>query len=116
MACRYIIRTEFLGTFEEGVELDLPVAQDIRIRSASFLIFIEHVVDHPLPIFLAQVYKIKRDAYLSRDKFSDKAILLPLAVSMQGSRCIMPVLHEKCKYIIALLLEHKSSDTGIDTT
>ena len=116
MSCCHIIGSKFLGAFEEGVELDLPVAEDIRVRSAALLIFVEHVVHDSLSIFLAQVYKIKRYTYLSGDKLCDKSVLLPFAVTVQCRRSIVPVLHEKCKDIIALLLEYKSCNTRVNTT
>ena len=115
MSSRHVIRSKFLGAFEESVELDFPVAKHIRVRCTAFLIFVEHIVHYPLPILFAQVYKIKRYTDLSCYKLSHKTVFLPLAVTMQSCRCIMPVLHEKCKDIIALLLEHKSRNTGVNT-
>ena len=113
MTRSHIIGTEFLGTFEKRVELYLSVTEDVRIWSASFFVFIEHIVHYPLPVLRTEVYKIKRDTYLTGYKLCYKAVLLPLAVAVESCRCIMPVLHEKGEDIVALLLEHKRSNAGI---
>ena len=109
------ISTEFLGAFEESVELDLAVAEHVRIRGAALLILIEHIVHHPLAVLLAQVHKIKRYAHLARNHLCHKPVLLPLTVTMERGRGIMPVLHEKTEHIIALLLQKKSCNTRIHT-
>ena len=113
MACRHIVCAELLCTFEEGVELYLSVTEDIRVWSAAFFVLIEHIVHHPFPVLRTEVYKIERNTYLTGYKFSNKTVLLPLAVAVESCRGIVPVLHEKGKDIIALLLEHKRSNAGV---
>ena len=94
MTGRDIFCSKLLGTFQECVELDFPVAEDVRIRRASFLIFVKHVVYDPLSVFLAEVHKVERDAHLAGNHLGNKTVLFPLAVSMKSCRRIMPVLHE----------------------
>ena len=106
-----IICTELLRAFKKCIEFYLSVTQDIRIRSTSLFILIEHIIHHPLPILFAQIDKIKRDAYLSGHKFSHKTVFLPLAVTVKRGGSIMPVLHEKRKHIISLTLKQESRNT-----
>ena len=93
------------GGLEEGIELDLAVAQDIGIRSPAGRILIEHVIHHSLAVLLRQVHEIERDADLPGNEFGDEAVLLPLTVPVEGGIGIVPVLHEHGEDIIALLLE-----------
>ena len=46
------VGSKLSGGLEESVELDLAVAQNVRIRGTTGGIFIEHVVHHPLAVLL----------------------------------------------------------------
>ena len=116
MTRRNIIGTELLGTFEESVELYFSVTEDVRVWRTAFFVFVEHIVHYPFPIFCAEVYKIERDTYLTGYKFCDEAVLLPLAVAVESCRCVVPVLHEKGEDIVALLLEHKRRNAGVNSS
>ena len=116
MAGSDIISPQLLCAFEECIELYLPVAEHVRIGRTAFLILVEHVVHNSLAVFLAQIHEIKRNAYLARHKLSHKPVLLPLAVAVERSRSIMPVLHEQSEDIVTLLLQQKSRNTRIDTS
>ena len=94
----------------------LPVAQDIGVRGPSLPVFSEHIVHYPLPVFLAQIDKIKRDTDLTGNHFSNKPVLFPFTVSMKRGRGIMPVLHEEGENVIALPLEQKSGNAGINSS
>ena len=110
------VRTHPFRSLEEGVELDLPVAQDVRIGCAAMLIFIEHIVHDPLAIFLGKVHEIERNTYLPGYHLGHETVLLPLAVPVQGRIRIVPVLHEHRKHVIPLLLEQQGGDTGVDSS
>ena len=47
------VSAQFASGFKESIELDLPVAENVRVRSASGGILIEPVVNNPLAILLA---------------------------------------------------------------
>ena len=101
---------------EEGVELDFAVAQNIRIGSAAGRVFIEHVVDDPLAIFLREVYEVEGDTDLARNHFCHEAVFLPFAVPVKCGIRIVPVLHEHGKDIVALLLEKQGGDAGVNSS
>ncbi len=104
------------GCLEEGVKLDLAVAQHVRVGSAPFGVLVEHVVHHPLAVFLAQVHKIERDPYLAGNQLRHIAVFLPFAVAMQCAFHVVPVLHEHGKHIIALPLEQQGRHAGVNAS
>ena len=115
MSGRNIFCSKLPGTFQESVELDFPVAEDVRIWGAAFLIFVKHVVYDPLPVFFAEIHEIERNAHLAGNHFGNKTVLFPLAVSVKSCRCVMPVLHEECEDVVSLLLENPCRNAGVDT-
>ena len=116
MPCGNCICTKLSGSFEEGVELDLAVAEHIRIGGSAVFVFGEHIVHDPLAVLPAQVHKVERNAQLAGDQLGNELVLLPLAVTVQSTFGIVPVLHKHSKDIIALLLEKQSGNTGVNTS
>ena len=102
------------GMVEEGVELDLAVAEDVGVGGAARLVLAEHVVHHPLAVFAAKVHKVERDADLLGHHAGHREFLLPLAVTVQGPRGVVPVLHEYGEHIGPLLLQKQGSHARID--
>ena len=113
MACCHHIRSHFQCTLEECIKLNLAVAEHVRIGCAALLIFIEHIVNHPCTIFLAQIHKIEWDSDLTGHHLCNKTVLFPFAIAVKGCGCIVPVLHEESKDIIALLLQKKGCNAWI---
>ena len=110
------VSAQFASGLKESIELYLPVTEDVRVRSTSGGILIEHVVDDPLAVLFGQVHKIERDAYLPGDYLGHKAVFFPFAIPMKGSVSIVPVLHEHGEDIIALPLQKQGGDTGINSS
>ena len=108
-----VIGPVFLGDAEEGVELDFAVAEDVRVGRAAFGVFVEHIVDDPLAVFLGQVHEVEGNADLPGDELGDEAVFLPFAVSVEGGVGLVPVLHEHGKDVVALLLEEEGSHGGV---
>ena len=108
-----IVGPVFLRDGEEGVELDLPVAQDVRVRGAALGVLVEHIVHDPLAVLLGQVHEIERDADLAGDELRHEAVLLPLAVAVEGGVGLVPVLHEHGEDVVALLLQEEGGDGGV---
>ena len=79
-------------------------------------VFGEHIVHDPLAVLPAQVHKVERNAQLAGDQLGNELVLLPLAVTVQSTFGIVPVLHKHSKDIIALLLEKQSGNTGVNTS
>ena len=116
MSCRDHIRTQLPGGLEESVELDLAVAENIRVWGAAGGIFIEHIVHHPLAVFLGKVHEVERDADLAGDQFRHETVLLPFTVAVQRRVRVVPVLHKHSEHVIPLLLQQQSGDTGVNTS
>ena len=116
MPGRHHVGAHFLRDAQEGVELDLAVAEHVRIGGPALGILVEHVVDHPLTVFLAQIDKIKGNAYLAGHHLGHELVFFPLTIPMQRRIGIMPVLHEHCKNVVALLFEKQSGDAGVYTS
>ena len=107
MSCSNHVCSHLESTFQECIELDFPVAKHIRVGCTALFIFIKHIIHYPLAILLTKVDEVERDTDLAGYKFCHETVLFPLAVSVQGGRCIVPVLHEESKYIITLLLQEQ---------
>ena len=100
-----VIGPHLAGDFKEGVELYLPVAEDVRVGRAALFVLGEHVVHHPLAVFFGKVHKVERYPYLSRNQLCHEAVFLPFTVSVEGCGSVRPVLHEHGKNVVAFLLE-----------
>ena len=105
MAGGNVVRSVFAGHFPEGVELDFAVAQHVRVGRPALGVFVEHVVHHALAVLFGQVHKIEGNANFPGHHFCHKAVFLPLAVPVEGGVCVVPVLHEHGKDVVAFLLE-----------
>ena len=92
------------------------VAKDVRVRSASGLIFREHVVHYLPAVLLAQVHEVERDPDLAGNHLGHETVFLPFAVTVEGRAGIVPVLHEHGEHIIALPLQQKGGHAGIHST
>ena len=113
MARGHHVRTQPLRGPHECVELYLPVTEDVWIRRAAARVLVKHVVHDALAVFLAQVHEVEGDADLARDHLGHEPVLLPLAVSVQRTLGVMPVLHEHGKDIVALPLEQQGGYAGV---
>ena len=109
----HIVGPVLLGDTEESVELDLAVAQYVRVRSAALGVLVEHVIDNALAVFLGEVHEIERNADLACDEFGHEAVLLPFAVPVEGGIGLVPVLHEHGEDVVALLLQEEGRHGGI---
>ena len=113
MAGGHEVGAVFLRNPEEGVELDLPVAEHVRVRSPAAGIFIEHVVHDPLPVFLREIDEIEGNADFPGHHLGHEAVFLPLAVAVEGRVGFMPVLHEHGEDVVALLFEEQRRDARV---
>ena len=116
MARCHHIGPQFQSSVQERIELNLAVAQDVRIGGPALFVFVEHVVYHTLAVLVAQVNKMKRNAYLLGHHLGHQTVLLPFAVSVQRAFGIVPVLHEHGKNVTALLLEQQGRYAGVNAS
>ena len=98
---------------EEDVEFDLPVAQHIGVGGTSAAVLLEHVIDHPLAVHLAQIDYRKRDVQGTGHEHGVVAVLQPGAFFGDGDRGVVPVFHEQSDDFVALLLEQVRRHRGI---
>ena len=112
----HIVGPEALRGLQEGVELDLTVAEDVGIGGPPGGIFGEHLVHDALAVGFGKVHEIEGNADLARNQFRHETVFLPLAVAVQSRVGVMPVLHEHGEYVVPLLLEQQGRDAGIDAS
>ena len=100
----------------KGIKLYFPVAQNIRIWSPAFFILREHVIDNFLPVCIAQIDEMIGDAQLFRHHLSKHCIIFPMAVALKQACSVVPVSHEKCFHIKALLHQQPGSNARVNTS
>ena len=57
-----LVGAQLLGVLEEGLELDLGIAQHIGIGCASGLVFTQELGKHPLLVFGGEIHHFQIDA------------------------------------------------------
>ena len=101
----------FGGKLEERLELDLLVAQDIRVRRAPRLVLFQEVLEHVVPVLGGEVDGVQLHAQLVADGLGISQILGGGAVLVRV--VFFPVLHEQAFDLITLLLEQVGRDGRI---
>ena len=100
------------GVVEEGLELDLGVAQHVRVGGASGLVFGEEIAEHAFLVFGGEVDRLDLDAeHVGHRQHVEK--VLPRG-ALLGVVVVVPVLHEDAEHVVALLLQQVGGDGGID--
>src|SRR6185312_15003861 len=113
MAGGDLFRAEHASLVEEGLELDLAIAQHVRIGCAAGAVFGKKVLEHAIPVLRREVARVERDAQAATDRHR------VLAVRVAGARTVavvlFPVLHEQAFDLVALPLQQQGSHRRIDT-
>ncbi|MNC31049.1 hypothetical protein D3C75_793570 [compost metagenome] len=114
VSCCNIIRAKLERLVQEFPELDLAVAHNIRIRRPPGLIFIEEIGKDFIKVFLLEINGIVRNI----DLLAYAAYILSIGLCRAYTELvgIVPVLHEDADDVIALLLEQKRCNGGIDSS
>jgi hypothetical protein len=108
------ISTDAQCMLEKSAEFDLGIAQHVRIRRATGLVFLEKVSEDALLVFGSEIHHFDVDAdHVGNADYIDqvlprRAILVAVVV--------LPVLHEQAEHVPALLLEQQGRDRRIDPT
>ena len=98
---------------EEGLELDLPVAEDVGVGRAPRPVLLEEVLEHVVPVLGGEVGAVQLDAESVGHRLGIGQVFLRRAVL--GAVVLFPVLHEQAFHGVALLLEEQRGDGGVDT-
>ncbi|MCY1214233.1 hypothetical protein D9M72_260410 [compost metagenome] len=100
------------GVVEEGFELDLAIAEDVRVRRAAGLVLGKEVLEHVVPVLRREVGRVQLDADAVADGLGVGQVDLGGAVF--GAVVLVPVLHEQAFHLIALFEEEEGGDRRID--
>src|SRR6266508_143005 len=103
MPCRDALGAERERMIEEGIELDLAVAQDIRVRCAAGLIVVQEIGKHALAVFAGEVHRLDLDTDHVGDRGGVDQVLPRRAVLV--GVVVLPVLHEDADDLVTLALE-----------
>ena len=101
------------GVIEKGLELDLAVTEDIRIRRAPGLVFGQKVLEYVIPVLGGKVGGMQPDAQPVSDRLGVGQVVLGGAVF--GAVILVPVLHEQAFDLIPLLQQQGRRNRGINT-
>ena len=98
-----LLRAETNGVIEEGLELDLGVAQDIRVGRASGFIFAQEITEHAVLVFLGEIYRLDGDAdgighRDGIDQVLARGTIFAVVI-------VLPVLHEQADDFVTLLFQ-----------
>ena len=98
---------------QEGLELDFPVAQDVRVGRAPRLVLLEKVLKNIVPVLGGEVCGVQLDAEAIGDGLGVGQVFPGSTVL--GAIVLVPVLHEQSLDLIALLDQQGRRDGRVDT-
>ena len=104
------IRTELVRGIEEMLELDLAIAQHVRVRRATDGVFGEEVLEHTVPVFARKIAEADRQAKLAANGDGIAAVVLGPAIA---TAIVGPVLHEQSSDVAASIAEEQGGDRRI---
>ena len=102
---------EVARSIEEVFELDLAVAQHVRVRRASGGVFGEEVREHAVPVLAREIAEMDRQAEPAADRDRVAAIVLGATVA---AAVVGPVLHEQAGDRFAGVAQQQCGDRRID--
>ncbi len=102
------VGAEAQRVIEEGAELDLAVAQHVRIGRASRLVLAQELREHPLPVFGREVHRLEFDSQHVGDRRRIDQVVARRAVFV--GVVVFPVLHEHADHVVPLLLQQPCRD------
>ena len=113
MAGRDALGAQRHRVVEEGLELDLGVAQHVGIGRAARLVLGEETREHAVAVFGGEVDRLDLDADLLGDRHRVDQVLARGAVLVVV--VVLPVLHEEADHVVARALQQERGDGGIDS-
>ncbi len=97
---------------DKGLELDFPVAQNVRVRRSAGAIFAEEIFEHEIPVFGGKIAPVQRNT----DVFCYGQGIPCVFCSRTITKTVifLPVFHEHAGQLAPLLLEAQGGDRRID--
>jgi hypothetical protein len=105
-------RAELQRVIEEGLELDLGVAQHIGIRRAAGRVLAQELGEHAVLVLGGEVHGLEFDPDHVRGRGRVDQVLPRRAVLVIV--VVLPVLHEETDDLMALLFQQMRRDRRID--
>jgi hypothetical protein len=106
-----VVGAEHQGVVEERLELDFAVAEDVRVRRATGLVFGQEVLEHVVPVFSREVSGVQLDADLVAHGLGVGQVVHGGAVFR--SVVFLPVLHEQAFHLVTLLHQQEGGNGRI---
>src|SRR5690606_24835143 len=106
-----VARAQFARGVEEVAELDLAVAQHVRVGRAAGGVFGHEVLEHAAPVFGGEVAEVDRDAEPATDRDRVPAVLFGPALA---AAVVRPVLHEQAGDRVPGVAQQQGGDRGVD--
>ena len=105
VARHQLFRAQLLGEIQEDVELDLPIAQHVRVGRAALFVFLQEVAEHPVHVLFGEVHRVIGDVQL----FAHGAGVGPVALAGAHAALVLllPVLHEHADHLVTGPLHHQ---------
>ena len=116
------LKTMFLPELHEAVEFDIPVAENVRIRSSAFAVFRQECFEYIIPVFLDEIHPQQRQTeflchgccigiicFLRAYRIIQRRVSLDIIICQR-----IPVAHESTGNLISLLLQKISGDRRVD--
>ena len=97
---------------EEGLELDLGIAQHVRVRRAAGLVFAQEFREHAVLVLGGEVDGL--DVHADDVGHAGRVDPVLARGTVFGIVVVFPVLHEQADDFIALFLQHPGRDRGVD--
>ncbi len=105
------VGAEHQGIIEERLELDFPVAEDVRIGRAARLVFGEEVLEHVVPVLGGKIGGVQLDADAVAHGLGVGQVFLGGAVLR--AVVLFPVLHEQAFDLIALFEQQEGGNRRV---
>src|SRR5690606_25170819 len=93
MPGREKIASELHRFFEEGVELDLAIAEDVRVRRVARFVLGEEPLKHPIPVFFDELDRVVGDVETTASLHDVFVVLRGGANAIRV--LFFPILHEE---------------------
>jgi hypothetical protein len=97
---------------EEGLELDLGVAQHVRVRRAAGRVLAQEFGEHAVLVFGREVHGFDVDADQIGHRHDVDPVLARRAVF--AVVVVFPVLHEQADHVVSLFLQQPRGHRRID--